>query len=435
MTIPDATLLAAIRTRISKPTGDILKSDLLGVEDLLATDLAIADLTGLEYCTNLKMLNIINNDVTDLSPLANLLKLEQLHAGQNNITDISPLGNLTNLTWLRLNVNQVSDISDIANLTELTRLDLQGNNVTDVGPLEVLINLTDLQLTSNRIRDIAPLANNTGLGSGDVISLHLNPLMHESIFTHIPALRSRGATVNWMENTVLPGAIVDLAVDTVTASSVTLTWTAPGEDFYEGIAYQYEVRYGADRSEVENWTGGQVALNVPTPDTAGTGQSLIIAELVEDNTYYFAVRTQDNSENWAAISNIVWARPFSDNVVTFPDPALESAIREAIEKPTEDIYRSDLVSLDTLIADDLGISSLTGLEQCPNMILLHLIDNDVTDIAPIEGLLSLVDLNLQGNSVTDISPLTELENLLFLQLTGNPIDDLAPLSSLTRLRL
>ncbi|MCB2230315.1 leucine-rich repeat domain-containing protein [bacterium] len=434
VTIPDAGLLAAIRARLSKPAGDILKSDLLGIEDLLATDLMIADLTGLEYCTNLKMLNIINNDVSGLAPLTGLRNLEQLHAGQNDIVDIAPLSNLTNVTWLRLNENRIADISYIANLTGLTQLDLQGNAVVDVAPLETLVNLVDLQLTANRIRDIAPLVSNSGLGSGDVISLHLNPLLHESIFTHIPALRSRGVTVNWMENTVPPGAIVDLAVDTVTASAVTLTWTAPGEDFYEGIAYRYDVRYGTVRAEVENWTGGDVAAG-PTPDTSGTGESLLIDGLLEDSTYYFAVRTQDNSENWSGISNIVWARPFSDEVVGFPDVALESAIREAIGKPTGDIYRSDLTSLDTLIADGQGISSLVGLENCANLIILHLIDNDVTALDPISGLLSLVDLNLQGNNVTDISPLVGLANLLYLQLTGNPIDDLEPLSSLTQLRL
>ena len=39
-----------------------------------------------------------------------------------------------------------------------------------------------------------------------------------------------------------------------------------------------------------------------------------------------------------------------NSTVTFPDPGLESAIRDATDKPTGDILRSDLVGLTELTA-------------------------------------------------------------------------------------
>jgi len=56
-----------------------------------------------------------------------------------------------------------------------------------------------------------------------------------------------------------------------------------------------------------------------------------------------------------------------DPVVTFPDPNLEAAVREAIGKPTGPIYRSDLEDLTGLRAGDRNIVDLTGLEHATNL--------------------------------------------------------------------
>jgi hypothetical protein len=65
----------------------------------------------------------------------------------------------------------------------------------------------------------------------------------------------------------------------------------------------------------------------------------------------------------------------ADEVVTFPDPNLEAAIREAIGKPTGDIYQSDLDALGDLDASSRGIVDLTGLEHCTNLIGLTISNN------------------------------------------------------------
>lgn len=432
---PDPSLQTAIRNRIAKPSGDILKSDLLEVTDLFAADLAIADLTGLEHCDKLTALNLTNNDITDLSALSNLFGLTQLGAGQNSITDIGPLASLTALTALNLSFNNVVDISPLSNLTLLTDLNLQSNAVTDIAALAGLNQLNSLNITVNGIHDISPLVANTGIGGGDVVALSLNPLGHESIVSHIPTLRSRGVSVQWVDNIVPPGAVTDLTADSVTANSVTLSWTASGEDFYTGIAYRYELRYSTERTDLETWSGGSAVANMPDPDSAGARQSVVVSALSEGTTYYFALKTQDNSENWSPVSNIPWAQPYADIVVSFPDVALETAIRTAIAKPVGDIYRSELVSIDSLTAANQGISDLNGLEHCLGLEYLHLNNNTITDISPLSGLNSLWNLNVQHNSIADISPLSSLVALTQLQLSDNPITDLSPLASLSNVHL
>ena len=47
----------------------------------------------------------------------------------------------------------------------------------------------------------------------------------------------------------------------------------------------------------------------------------------------------------------------ADETVTFPDANLEAAVRSAIGKTSEDIYRSDLRDLTVLSADSKGIQT------------------------------------------------------------------------------
>ncbi len=436
VSIPDPGLLSAIRGQLSKPTGNILKSDMLSLIDLLADDRSIIDLTGLEQAVNLRAVNIVNNSVTDLTPLAGLDKLEQLQAGQNMITDLSALAGLSNLSSLGLRVNEIATLTALGGLTHLSNLDLQENAIGDISPLQTITSLTNLNLSYNGISDIGPLVSNSGLGTGDNISLIQNPLEHESVMAHIPALRSRGASVSWTDNTYPPGDVSDLTVDTVSATSVTLFWSAPGEDYYQGTAYRYELQYSTNQSDLQSWTGGHEVTGLPDPDTAGTVQSFEVTGLMQDTTYYFALRTQDNSENWSDVSNIAFATPYADEIVVFADAALETAIRADIAKPSGDIYRSELADLDSLTADDKGIADLTGLEYCVSLRYLHLTDNNITNVDQLAGLLAMYDLNIMGNSIADISPLSELSNLRILQVSDNPLgsfDDLAPLDQLWHL--
>ncbi len=121
-------------------------------------------------------------------------------------------------------------------------------------------------------------------------------------------------------------------------------------------------------------------------------------------------------------------------VVTFADPGLESAVRDALERPLGDITVEDMAGLTWLLAYERGISDLSGLETAVNLEVLSLWRNQVSDISPLSGLTSLRQLFLSDNQVSDISPLAGLTDLWRLVLPGNLISDVSPLSGLTSLR-
>ncbi len=123
----------------------------------------------------------------------------------------------------------------------------------------------------------------------------------------------------------------------------------------------------------------------------------------------------------------------AETPVSFPDSNLEQAIRDAIDKPTGDIYESDLTTLTCLSADTRDILDLTGLEYCAALTDLDLDDNQIVNISPVSGLTNLTRLYLYGNQIVDISPVSGLTNLTRLDLYNNQITDISPVSGLTNL--
>ena len=166
--------------------------------------------------TELTTLGLYDTNILDISAVAGLTELTDLWLGGDNISDISAVAGLTELKGLWLVGNNISDISAVAGLTELTSLWLAGNNISDISAVAGLTELIHLSLDDNNISDVSPLVANTGWGSGDQFGLREeergllydlrngdqvwlreNPLSYASIKTHIPALQSRGVTVDF----------------------------------------------------------------------------------------------------------------------------------------------------------------------------------------------------------------------------------------------
>jgi len=104
-------------------------------------------------------------------------------------------------------------------------------------------------------------------------------------------------------DTMPPAAVVNLAAGSPTSGSITLTWTAPGDDGSSGTASQYDIRYSTSAINESNWALVTQATGEPTPLLAGTAQSFVVTGLNPNTTYYFALKTADEVPNWSGISN------------------------------------------------------------------------------------------------------------------------------------
>lgn len=100
---------------------------------------------------------------------------------------------------------------------------------------------------------------------------------------------------------VPPDPITNLTATVVDTFTVTLHWTAPGDDGANGTAQSYDVRY-ATRSTVP-WASMTPIPSPPTPKPAGAAESLVVHSLAMGGTYYFSIRTLDEASNLSALSN------------------------------------------------------------------------------------------------------------------------------------
>jgi hypothetical protein len=106
-------------------------------------------------------------------------------------------------------------------------------------------------------------------------------------------------------DTVPPAAVRDLTSTTVTDTSITITWTAPGDDGTRGRAARYDIRItttGMITGENE-WRAAQSLSGVPGPAPAGARESFTIRGLHPGWSYYCALETADEASNWSPLSN------------------------------------------------------------------------------------------------------------------------------------
>ena len=128
--------------------------------------------------------------------------------------------------------------------------------------------------------------------------------------------------------------------------------------------------------------------------------------------------------------SLIEVQPDTNNpIVSFPDPMLDSLIRDMIGKePSDPIFESDVDTISFLAADGLGILDLSGLANLTNLHYLNLEFNQVSDISELSSLTKLGQLFLGGNKVIrDISPLAGHPQLFEVGLEDNQISDIGPL--------
>lgn len=115
-------------------------------------------------------------------------------------------------------------------------------------------------------------------------------------------------------DTTGPSAITDLAAKSGSSSGeILLTWTAPGDDGSTGTATAYTVRYADTPIETElGWFNATDVPGEPAPEPAGTQQSMIVRGLAPGQSYYFAIRAEDEAGNVSPLSN-------SPHITLLPD--------------------------------------------------------------------------------------------------------------------
>jgi len=290
-----------------------------------------------------------------------LTSLYYLYASDAGITDLTGIEYCINLQTADLGFNQISDLSPLASLTQLASFELNRNQITDLSPLAALTQLNDLNLDDNQITDLSPLA---GLTQLSLLRLGINQISDLSPLAGLTQL----STLDLNNN-----QIWDLS-------------------------------------------------------------PLVVNEAIAENTY---VEVSDNPlAELACIEQIaalrqrgveVYARGACNNIgaeISIPDPALEAALRAALDIPEEPLREGLLASLTFLSARGVGIVDLNGIEYCINLQTAELDFNQISDLSPLAGLTQLNNLDLSGNQLCDMTILLQspgIGNGDSVNVSNNPL--------------
>ncbi len=172
-------------------------------------------------------------------------------------------------------------------------------------------------------------------------------------------------------DTIPPAPTEDLGASPGTYNgTISLAWTAPGDDWNVGIANGYEVRYSTGLITEGNWGSAAVygGSSVPTPLLAGTRQTLLMGGLTAGAIYYVALKSWDRAGNISELSNVDSAEAtvsiISDANSSEPEPL--SCTEDSIVNTTRPVLIVSNVGTDPdniytfEVADDSGFIALAA---------------------------------------------------------------------------
>jgi hypothetical protein len=118
-----------------------------------------------------------------------------------------------------------------------------------------------------------------------------------------------------------PAQVTDVSAPASTGNSVTLGWTAVGDDGTIGSATAYDVRYSTSPIDDTNWAAATPATGEPSPRVSGSAESFTVTGLAASTTYWFALKVRDDAGNLSPLSNVV-SKPTTVLADTTPPAAI-----------------------------------------------------------------------------------------------------------------
>ncbi len=104
-----------------------------------------------------------------------------------------------------------------------------------------------------------------------------------------------------------PSTVSDLAAIAVDDTTITLTWKAPDDPSKRSSVNEYDLRWSASALTEENWESAHPVTGEPVPGEPGETDTFTVGGLQLAGTYYLALRTSDDKDQWSDLSNVVMA--------------------------------------------------------------------------------------------------------------------------------
>lgn len=383
-------------------------SDVSKVATLDLSGKSLTDITGLSVFTGLTSLNISNNKITNLEEVGKLPKLTRLIANDISLKGLlEPLQKLTNLEVLQLNncglVNQDID-SNLSKITSLKNLSLNLNSLTNVSSLVSLTNLEKLSLNNNEILTVGKLGT-SGIKEINVQNNIIKISTSTGIIDNVDMINNV-----YNQNSKFNSQEVELTNCKFENGKVLLNGTEGKIVVKSGNAKGYTLYINSVAQKTI--FNDKVFLDRLESQLDGTG--VILSRGEENGKYYAYIDT----EKAKTVENLS-----------------VKAGRET-EKITDITGIGAFPNLKVLNLDNNKVSNLKELVRCKNIQTLNVRNNGLENLDDIKSLKSLISLNASNNAINQINGLLNMTKLEYLALSNNNIkNSLYPISTLTNLKV
>ncbi|MCL0106654.1 leucine-rich repeat domain-containing protein [Peptococcaceae bacterium] len=488
---PDPALEAAVREAIYHPEGFITTCHLRGIRTLEAGNRGIENLSGLEYMTDLDVINLEGNQIRDISPLV-------ANTGLDDWDMVFLTGNPLDTTPGSKNMRDIETLEERGVIVSLV---LPDPALEDLGP--------------PRVKDIVSEKISAAEGDTIVITEAMNQNLAGLEIIIPPGALAEDTTITvgevYGKVTPLPAADIPLTFIANLAPAglkfkKPVTLKVPLPEFLRGENIMSEdivlKRYNKEKNEwisipviaiqdnkavveisdfnpyvllvIPGKRVASVIVRIPSREALDELKELkehvkeivsgtAVSEAISVFVYYLLthifvdgkpVNIEDDNLR-SAIENAIEAVVETEekheeitNWITCAMLACEN--REAVEKffkrvglSSEDVEKilrtTNHANITTVISGMLETEDFLTKERLVtdvNMTFLRSLTADSREIKYLDGLeyaSNLRYLSLGGNQITDITPLDGLTNLTWLNLRRNQITDIIPLAGLTNL--
>ncbi|PZG31271.1 internalin [Listeria ivanovii] len=307
--------------------------------------------------------------INQIFPDPNLAEEVKKVLGKKSVTNVISQMELERIDIFNANERNIQSIEGLQYCTKLNNLDLSGNQISDISPLKNLTELRVLDLRINEIRDLNALK---GLKQLTMVDLAYQK------WTEKIAYQPKIVIVNAIKGPdgemVRPHFISDNGI----YINGDIIWNLP--------TYMQEVSYKF----------GQL---IRVGKTMTTFNGMVVHQL------------------YSEMPLIKRAMPINK---IFPDYNLAKVIKNTLRKKelTDVISQSELNKVEQIKAENKTIYSIEGMQYLSNLRTLHLSDNQIRDIYPLENLAHLSEVSLNNNDLTDesIAELLKMKQLECLSI-------------------
>lgn len=292
--------------------GQIQVDEALAIKWLDVSNSAIADLTGIESCTNIQVLNCATNQLPSIN-VSNLTDLRILECNANQLQSLNVSG-FIHLQYLNCSNNQLQSLN-CSGLTNLQSLNCPFNQIATLN-LDGLINLEALACQSNQLSSLnlsgLPTLQNLDCSTNQLVTLFLKNSAIEFylVFSNNPNLQYVCADVNQInqvKDKIIQYGYTNCHVNTYCSFT-------PGGDFY---TIQGNVHYDSNNNGCDENDLNFPNLKLIFTDGINTGN------LIPDNTgaYHFDVQAGTQTVTPIAENPTYFSISPATATVTFPTVA------------------------------------------------------------------------------------------------------------------